>query len=336
MPRTAHTPLALLAGFAILAACTVREEAPEGDTGAAAASGDTTRDAVGGTTARDSARRVLTVAGFETPESVLHDAAQDVYFVSNIAGNPSQKDNNGFISRVRPDGTVDSLRFIAGGRGGATLNAPKGMTISGDTLWVADIDAVRGFNRSTGAPLATVELGGQNPQFLNDIAVGPQGALYVTDTGIRFAADGSMTAPGPQRVFRIGPQGRAISVAVEGDALGRPNGIAWDSTNQRFIIGSFGANTLLAWTPGEDAATSIATGPGQFDGIVALTDGRILASSWADSSVHVFANDVMRRAIGGVNAPADIGWDAQRNRVLIPMFSDNRVEVWELGNVSGM
>jgi hypothetical protein len=44
----------------------------------------------------------------------------------------------------------------------------------------------------------------------------------------------------------------------------------------------------------------------------------------------------MRRAIGGVNAPADIGWDAQRNRVLIPMFSDNRVEVWELGNVSGM
>ena len=36
----------------------------------------------------------------QTPESVLWDAAQDVYFVSNINGNPNVNDNNGFISRL--------------------------------------------------------------------------------------------------------------------------------------------------------------------------------------------------------------------------------------------
>jgi hypothetical protein len=35
-----------------------------------------------------------------------------------------------------------------------TLHAPRGMSIVGDTLWVADADAVRGFDRRSGAPLA--------------------------------------------------------------------------------------------------------------------------------------------------------------------------------------
>ena len=70
-----------------------------------------------------------------------------VYFVANINGSPLGKDGNGFISRLTRDGKVDSLKFIAGGRGGAVLNAPKGMAISGDTLWVADIDAARAFHK---------------------------------------------------------------------------------------------------------------------------------------------------------------------------------------------
>src|SRR5439155_11692308 len=52
------------------------------------------------------ATKVTVVEGFLTPESVLHDPVQDIYFVSNINGSPTAKDNNGFISRVRPDGAV--------------------------------------------------------------------------------------------------------------------------------------------------------------------------------------------------------------------------------------
>src|SRR5204863_310120 len=92
------------------------------------------------------ATKLIVVEGFLTPESVLHDPAQDIYFVSNINGGPTTKDNNGFISRVRPDGAVENLKFIEGGHGGATLNAPKGLALRGDTLWVADIDMVRSFD----------------------------------------------------------------------------------------------------------------------------------------------------------------------------------------------
>ena len=33
---------------------------------------------------------------------------------------------------------MDNLNFVTGGRGGVTLDAPKGMAIVGDTLWVAE------------------------------------------------------------------------------------------------------------------------------------------------------------------------------------------------------
>src|SRR5260221_6952330 len=89
------------------------------------------------------ATKVAVVEGFLTPESVLHDPAQDIYFVSNINGSPTAKDNNGFISRAQPDGAVENLKFIEGGHGGGTLHAPKGLAIPGDTMWVAGIDVVR-------------------------------------------------------------------------------------------------------------------------------------------------------------------------------------------------
>src|SRR5204862_7062869 len=97
------------------------------------------------------ATKVAVVEGFLTPESVLHDPVQDIYFVSNINGGPTTKDNNGFISRVRPDGAVENLKFIEGGHNGATLNAPKGLSLRGATSCGADIDAIRSFDAKTGA-----------------------------------------------------------------------------------------------------------------------------------------------------------------------------------------
>src|SRR2546428_1024569 len=85
------------------------------------------------------ATELAVVEGFLTPESVLHDPVQDIYFVSNINGGPTTKDNNGFISRGRPDGAVQNLKFIEGGHGGGTLNAPKGLALRGGTPRGADI-----------------------------------------------------------------------------------------------------------------------------------------------------------------------------------------------------
>lgn len=274
------------------------------------------------------ATKVGTVTGFLTPESVLSDSAQDVYFVSNINGSPLTKDNNGFISRVRPDGAIEVLKFIEGGRGSVTLNAPKGLAVLGDTLWVTDIDVVRAFNARTGAPVDSVKLDSLGAVFLNDIAIAPNGAIYITDTGIRFDDVGNVLHPGPDRVFRVGPD-RKVTVAVRGDTLGRPNGITLDAVGRRFIVVQFGGKAVMAWKPGDRAPSVIARGVGGFDG-VEMIGGKIVVSSWTDSSITRFDSTQGTKVITGVPSPADIGYDAKRNRVLIPIFTGNRVEIWQL------
>ncbi|HMI45467.1 MAG TPA: hypothetical protein VK491_04815, partial [Gemmatimonadaceae bacterium] len=69
----------------------------------------------------DSALPLASQAGFIQPEAVRYDPDQDLYFVGNWGkGEPDAKDNNGFISRLTPDGVVERPRFIAGGTAGAT------------------------------------------------------------------------------------------------------------------------------------------------------------------------------------------------------------------------
>ncbi len=274
------------------------------------------------------ASKVAQIDSLRTPESVLWDAAQDVYFVSNTNGNPSVKDNNGFISRVKPDSGVENLQFIAGGKNGVTLNAPKGLALHGDTLWVTDIDAARAFNAKTGKPLGMVDLRAQGAVFLNDAVFGPDGALYITDTGILFDSAGNMSHPGTDRIFRI-TANRRVSVAAEGDALQRPNGITWDATGSRFVVVAFGGPSVFQWKLGDKVPTVIAQGPGGFDG-VEMARGKLLVSSWTDSTVSAYQGGLEDKVISGVPSPADIGYDAKRNRVLIPVFTGDRVEVWQL------
>jgi dipeptidyl aminopeptidase/acylaminoacyl peptidase len=271
---------------------------------------------------------VATVDSLQTPESVKWDSTQDVYFVTNVNGNPSVKDNNGFISRVKPDGSIEALKFVTAGQNGVTLNAPKGTALRGDTLWVTDIDAVRAFDATSGALVRTVDLSGQGAVFLNDAAFGPDEALYITDTGVIFDTDGSMTHPGPDRIFRIAADG-SVSVAATGDTLAGPNGILWDQAGNRFIVVAFGGPSVFAWHSGEPTPSVIASGPGGFDGVV-MAQRRLLVSSWADSTVSAYETGREVKVITGVPGPADIGYDARRNRVMVPLFTSNRVEIWQL------
>jgi sugar lactone lactonase YvrE len=265
----------------------------------------------------------------KTPESVRYDADLDAFFVSNINGNPSQKDGNGFIARVDAANTASVTMFAEGGKSGVTLNAPKGMAIVGDTLWVADIDAMRAFDKRTGAAIATVDLRPLRAKFLNDVVIGPDGTVYVTDSGLEFDASGNMSHPGPDQIFRI--KGRTPSVAIKADSgLNGPNGIAWDATNARFVVGPFSGSAIFAWKDGDSTVTQIATGPGGYDGVEVLADGRILVTSWADSGVHAVSNGTATKVVANVDGAADIGIDTKRNVVAVPRFMAGRVEYFTI------
>ena len=306
--------LGIVALFTVIAACA--KERPAADTTSTAAAPTT-------------ATKVGETAGFNVPESVRYDAELDVYFVSNINGNPSQKDGNGYIARVHADSIGAMTKLVEGGKGGVNLNAPKGMDIRGDTLFVADIDMLRMFNKKTGASLGAVSLRDQGATFLNDVAAGPDG-IYVTDTGIRFDAKGAMTHPGVNRVFKV--VGTTVTAAkLNADSLANPNGIAWDAKNSRFILAPFGGPGISAWKPGDSTMTTLSSGPGGYDGVEVLANGNVLVSSWTDSTVHILHGGThMVPLVQNVTAPADIGVDTKRNLVAIPRFNDGKVEYWRI------
>ena len=66
-----------------------------------------------------------TTNDLKNPESVAYAPKQNVLFVSNVNGKPTEKDQNGFISKVSPsNGSKIELNWVTG------LNAPKGVAIS--------------------------------------------------------------------------------------------------------------------------------------------------------------------------------------------------------------
>jgi sugar lactone lactonase YvrE len=273
------------------------------------------------------ATRVGVTQGLQTPEAVRYDPDLDVYFIANVNGNPAKKDHNGWIGRVRADSLGRASVFLADGQEGVFLNAPKGMAIQGDTLWVTDIDIVRGFDKRTGKFVAAVGFWSKNVTFLNDIVVGGDGALYITDTGLSFDASGEMVHSGVDRIFRLAGR-TGMTEEAKGDVLARPNGITFDSANTRFLLAPFGGKDVQSWRPGA-LPEPFATGPGSYDGIE-IVKGRVYVTSWADSAVHVIENGTMRPIIRNVPSPADIGVDTKRGIIAVPLFNANRVEYYKL------
>ncbi|MFN8573797.1 MAG: SMP-30/gluconolactonase/LRE family protein [Gemmatimonadaceae bacterium] len=267
--------------------------------------------------------------GLLNPESVRYDADLDVFFVSNVNGAPSDKDGNGFISKIDPAHPATAARFIESGKNGAVLNGPKGMAIVGDTLWVADIDALRAFNKRTGAVVATIDFTPLHPTFLNDVAAAPDGTLYLTDTGIRIDASGATTHPGKDRIYAV--SGRTPRIAMEDEHLASPNGIAWDRANSRLLLAPSTNIMVQSWRPADPRVGLVAAGKGGYDGIEVLPDGSFLITSWTDSSLGIgHAGEGIRRIAGGIDGPADLGVDLRRGWIAVPRLNANQVDWFSL------
>jgi sugar lactone lactonase YvrE len=270
----------------------------------------------------------IIVTGFERPESVLHDVRRDVYLVSNITNGPRDTDNTGFISRLAPSGQILQLKFIAGGVGGVTLNAPKGMTVVGHVLHVADIDHLRRFDARTGAPLGSLHFPGAT--FLNDVTSDQHGNVYVTDIG--FTTVPSFGESGTDAVYKVSPAGQLSTMASGNSLLNHPNGVAV-RPNGRVLVVNYdpfrGHRDVLEVGPGGFVRTVATLPTGLLDGVVLLRDGRLLVSSWVDFSnatagvIYLVERDgdILQVASGFQN-PSDIGFDEKRQRLLIPELPD--------------
>ena len=259
-------------------------------------------------------------AGLNTPECAIHDEKADIYIVSNINGNPLGKDKAGFISRVAPSGKILELKWIDGSAEGITLNAPKGLAIVGDTLYAADVNAVRKFDRVSGKPTGVIDFKGAS--FLNDLASGPGGKVYVSDSGFGGVKD----APRTDAVYEISPDG-SVAALSRGEEVPNPNGLL--VTPGGLLVCTWNSGELLWARAREGRERLVAKLPkNQLDGIVVDKDGSLLITSWAGECVYRFSFPKGTTvAVEGLKEPADPGWDAKRGRLLIPHFKEHKLTI---------
>ena len=136
---------------------------------------------------------------FELPESVVFDQKNEVLYVSNITEHPFNKDGTGFISKVGLDGKIIELKWVK------SLNAPKGLTIVNDKLFIADVDELVEVDIATSKIIN--ESGGYSEQERIRIAIN---IAYGTNLekakeimhNIAVASDKVCTDPDPRVRFR--------------------------------------------------------------------------------------------------------------------------------------
>ena len=257
--------------------------------------------------------------GLQGPEGVRYDPQQDVYFISNFNGDGNARDANGFITKASAaNGEIQELKYMTG-TDEFPLHAPRGMYISSNTLWVTDVDGVHGFNTQTGEHEDFVDFSSLEPGFLNDIVEGPDGHLYVTDTG-------------ESALYKI----RGMEAEVVLSSLpSPPNGITLDPKSNELLLAPWdGYITFLKWKPGLKSANyAFTVGGGNFDGIEYL-DNRLIVASQTDKSIHMQHAGKDQMVIETPGLPADIGLDTKRKHIAVPYIAKNRVDIWKLPRIN--
>jgi hypothetical protein len=119
-----------------------------------------------------------------------------------------------------------------------------------------------------------------------------------------------------------------VSPLAKSTELGNPNGVLF--TDKGLLVGTGGKNELYRLDE-KGVRQDVTTVPdGEIDGIVVAGD-KLLLSSWKSASVYRGTlGGSFEAVVWGVSAPADIGFDSKRSRILVPRFMDNLVQVYDL------
>jgi hypothetical protein len=238
-----------------------------------------------------------TVSGFGHPESVGCDARRQVLYVGDFGPElkPADKDGKGRINKVSLDGKIIEAGFLP--TAGQVLNKPKGIWISGNRLWVTDIDSVWVFDLATKEG-KKLDLPGIT--FANDPAV-LGNALYVSDNRsdqlVRIEPADFLNAT-------VSPK---ITTVFAGKGI-NPNGI-YPGKGGVLLMAGFKSKDeprgIYSLAPGKEPQ-AISDKIGMLDGLYQTENGDILATDWGTSSLFRWsANGGLQKLAGDFKGPAD-------------------------------
>lgn len=287
---------------------------------------------------------VFRVTGLSRPESFIADPHGDSYFISNVSGEPMNKDGDGFITRLKGDGTVDALRWAPAPQPMPTLHAPTGLAIYVPAtedqrapitryLVIADIDRLVLVEVNGAQPAQTIDFSGLGAEFLNDVTIDQNtGRIFVTDMMAkciftvlpRYAGDKEPAKP--EKWLELGEI--------------NPNGLVLQGTGAAQQV------TFVSWGPGElrqipvtaKALPAAVAWPApapenleNLDGVFVAPDQTTYFSSYSGGTIHAYEpGKALRVVVQGLTTPADIGFDAKRGLLLVPLMEADEAVAFKL------
>ena len=262
----------------------------------------------------------LTIEGFSSPESTIVNK-NDLY-ISNVGKElkPTLKDGDGFISKLDINGNIKELHFIDG------LNAPKGMGIVGNTLFVADIDTLRGFDLSTKKEVFNVVFEGVN--FLNDITVKDSNTLFIgaSDTSAIYEVNISNKSYKKLMDFTVA-NGLFYEDGILYTAqLGSTTQNMFDGKGKLYKIDLKDNNKL----------TQLGTFEGVLDGVHKV-ENKVYVSDWGNSQksgiIRVYDLQTKKESVLEAElfmGAADFWIDKKSKKIFMPQMIGNKVTIFDL------
>ena len=254
------------------------------------------------------ATKLWETAGFKTPESALYDPDAGIVYVSNVNGDGTAKDGNGFISKVTPAGKVLAMEWVTG------LDAPKGLAKVGGKLYVSDIDALAEIDIASGKVVKRHDA--KDAKFLNDVAADGAGNIYVSDmaTNTIWRLSGGTFEVFLQDAKLEGPNG----LLVEGDTL---LVAAWGQMTDGFATKVPGHLKAVSLTDKTITSRGDGAPMGNLDGLEPFGDGNYLVSDWMAGKVLSMSEDGKARELVDLGqGTADLGYDPATKTAFIPQM----------------
>ncbi|RAJ97509.1 SMP-30/gluconolaconase/LRE-like protein [Larkinella arboricola] len=243
------------------------------------------------------------------PESVLYDPKGNVLYVANIVGKSDSLDGDGFISKVSLDGKIENLKWTTG------LNAPKGMGIYKNRLYVTDVYRLVALNLSNGQAEQTWDATDKKA-FLNDVTVDKNGTIYVSDNR-------------NNKIYRL--KDDKWEIWMDGGDLNNPNGLLAVGT-KTMMVGSTKIGALQSLDVASKKLTKIADGMANTDGIVAVGKDYIV-SDWNGRLFYITANGQKQQLLDTRNEKvnsADIDYVPGKKLVVVPTFFKNKLVAYRV------